>query len=124
MVELLWATRGYTWGSRFLLNGGYSHPLSVYEEAFNGVEEEPSVYQHGSNGQALRFPDPLGRQDKAGRIIYHDFVIPDSIAQGISSAEVAVDRIWPLVADIYGAVWDGDAPSPDFVESKLNKERS
>ena len=37
-MTLIWATRGRTWGFRFLRDGGLEDPLDTYEEAFAGIE--------------------------------------------------------------------------------------
>ncbi len=42
-MNLIWATRGRSWGFRFLLDGGYSDPLPVYEKAFAGAEGESTL---------------------------------------------------------------------------------
>jgi hypothetical protein len=74
-VKLVWATRGRTWGFRFLLDGGFSDPLPVYERAFGGIEGESTTCQRVGSHVALRFPDLQGRQDAAGRTIPHDVVV-------------------------------------------------
>ena len=43
VVNLIWATRGRTWGFRFLLDGEYASPLATYESAFVGTEYDDSV---------------------------------------------------------------------------------
>ena len=42
-MKLIWATRGRTWGFRFLRDGGFEDPLPVYDEAFSEVGDEPEV---------------------------------------------------------------------------------
>ena len=34
-MSLIWATRGRTWGFRFLRDGGFPDPLPVYDLAFS-----------------------------------------------------------------------------------------
>jgi hypothetical protein len=61
---------------------------------------------------ALRVPDPVGRLDRAGRVIAHDFVVFGALADGVTSVEAGRQRIWPLVADDFARVWDLSAPPP------------
>ena len=61
--RLIWATRGRSWGFRFLLKGGLSDPLLVYERSFADLEDEPATCHRAAGKVALRFPDPLGRRD-------------------------------------------------------------
>jgi hypothetical protein len=57
--SLIWATRGRSWGFRFLLNGGRHDPLPEYEGSFAGLEDEPATWRRTAAKVALRFPDPL-----------------------------------------------------------------
>ncbi len=104
-MRLLWATRGRTWGFRFLRDGGLPDPLPTYDAAFSGVEDEPEVCRRGAESVALRFPDPLGRQDAAGRVIPHEFVAFRPSADELDSVEAGLRLVWPLVADEYAQVW-------------------
>ena len=54
---------------------------------------------------ALRFPDPQGRKDRAGRVIPHEFVVLGELALSIDSVEVGRDKVWPLVEDEFSRVW-------------------
>jgi len=83
--RLIWATRGRSWGFRFLLNGGLSDPLLVYERSFADLEDEPTTCHRSARKVALRFPDPLGRRDASGRIIPHEFVVIGDLADEIES---------------------------------------
>jgi hypothetical protein len=118
-MTLIWATRGRTWGFRFLRDGGFEDPLLVYDVAFSDVDEGPEAWARIAGPQelhemvALRFPDPLGRQDRAGRVIPHHFVVLPPLADGIDSVEDGLQRIWPLVADQFERVWElSTPPSP------------
>jgi hypothetical protein len=109
-MNLIWATRGRTWGFRFLWNGGLSDPLPEYDSVFKGVEDEAEVY-HRVNGKfALRFPDPLGRKDAAGRVIPHEFVVTGMLADRIDSVEQGYKLVWPMVAEEYAQAWDQPKP--------------
>jgi hypothetical protein len=107
---LIWATRGRSWGFRFLLNGGRSDPLLDYERSFADLEDEPTTWGHAAGEVALRFPDPLGRKDAAGRVIPHEFVVFGDLADEIESVEDGLHQIWPLVAGAYARVWDAEGP--------------
>ncbi|MEU4394375.1 hypothetical protein [Kribbella sp. NPDC023855] len=107
---LIWATRGHSWGFRFLLNGGHPDPLPEYERNFVGLETEPTTYRRTAGTVALRFPDPLGRKDAAGRIIPHDFVVSGDLADEIESVEDGRQQIWPRVARTYARVWEAEDP--------------
>lgn len=111
-MSLIWATRGRTWGFRFLRNGGLPDPLSVYDTAFSGIGEEPEAWRRDADTVALRFPDPLARQDLAGRVIPHEFVAFGTSADGIGSVEEGRRLLWPLVADEFARVWELTKPPP------------
>ncbi|MCW5951065.1 MAG: hypothetical protein KIT69_02240 [Propionibacteriaceae bacterium] len=64
-MNLIWATRGRSWGFRFLLDGGFADPLPTYEQAFAGLEDDRAVCRKAGGRLALRFPDPLGRKPAA-----------------------------------------------------------
>ncbi|MBK7820796.1 MAG: hypothetical protein IPJ61_06880 [Tessaracoccus sp.] len=110
MVGTVWATCGHKWGFRFLLDGGLGDPLAIYERAFAGAENEATFYRRTGNHLALRILDPLGRQDSAGRIIQHDFVVWGASAANIGTLEDGTQRIWPLVADAYASLWLSQRP--------------
>lgn len=105
-MSLIWATRGRTWGFRFLRKGGYGDPLPVYDDVFAGVGDEPEVWRRVAAKGALRFLDPLGRQDRAGRIIPHDFVVIGPLADEINSVEKGRQLVWPQVAKDFDRVWN------------------
>jgi hypothetical protein len=109
-MKMIWATRGRSWGFRFLRDGGFVDPLPAYEEAFEGAEGREEYRRSGAR-VALRFPDPEGRRDGAGRVIPHDFVVFEPETSGIDSVESGRDVIWPLVRDEYGRIWDQPKPT-------------
>lgn len=108
-VRLIWATRGRSWGFRFLLDGGFSDPLPEYERAFAGLADEPAAWSRAGAAVAVRIPDPQGRRDVAGRVIPHEFVAFGVLADAVTSVDEGVQRLWPLVAHAYERVWDSDA---------------
>lgn len=110
LKSLIWATRGRSWGFRFLLDGGRSDPLPDYERSFANLEDEPVTWRRAAGTVALRFPDPSGRRDAAGRVIPHEFVVLGDLAAKIGSVEDGLQQIWPLVAEAYARVWDAEGP--------------
>jgi hypothetical protein len=113
-VSFIWATRGRSWGFRFLRTAGISDPLLDYEAAFAGIEDAPQAWRRDANRVALRFPDPLGRQDRAGRVISHQFVVFEPLADEVHSVEDGLREVWPLVASRFAQVWD--KPDPPTVD--------
>lgn len=111
-ASFIWATRGRTWGFRFLRKGGLVEPLGVYEATFTDVGDQPEACRRVADRVALRFPDPEGRRDAAGRVIPHDFVILGPWADAINSLEDGRQRIWPEVADEFESVWNETEPPP------------
>lgn len=108
-MTLVWATRGRTWGFRFVRDGGFADPLPVYDSAFNGIETGPTAFRRVGTTLAVRFPDPFGRKDSAGRTIPHELVVLPPLSDQVATIDDAVELLWPLLADEYEAIWD---PSP------------
>jgi hypothetical protein len=119
--RLIWATRGRSWGFRFLLKGGQSDPLLVYERSFADLEDEPTACHRTAGKVALRFPDPLGRRDASGRVIPHEFVVFGALAEEIDSVKDGLQRVWPLVAAAYAGVWNAERP-PSVADLRLTAE--
>ena len=109
-MTLIWATRGRSWGFRFLRDGGFPDPLPVYDHAFAGTEGESTTYQHIGSQVALRFADPDGRSDEAGRVIPHDIVVLPPLANDIRSIDDGLRIVWPLIADAFESLWDLERP--------------
>jgi hypothetical protein len=112
-MSFIWATRGRTWGFRFLRDGGFEDPLPEYDKVFSGVDGEREAWRRVGKTVALRLPDPLGRKDVAGRVLQHDFVVFAPLADEIASVEDGLRKIWPLVADDFARVWE--LPKPPAV---------
>lgn len=111
-MSMIWATRGRTWGFRFLRTGGLSDPLPAYEAAFAELEGRREGVVHVGDQTALRIADPEGRTDRSGRVIPHDFVLFGNLSARIHSVADGVAEVWPLVAEEYGRMWDEPAPAP------------
>ena len=119
--RLIWATRGRSWGFRFLLKGGLSDPLLAYERSFAGHDDKPATWRRATGTVALRFPDPLGRRDASGRVIPHEFVVFGDLVDEIESVEDGLTHVWPLVAEAYSRVWDAKRP-PSAADLRLTAE--
>ena len=111
-VRFIWATRGRTWGFRFLRDGGFEDPLAAYESAFSELGSQPEAWRRVDRTVALRFPDPKNRRDASGRVIPHDFVLLGSWADEIDSVEQGRQLIWPLVAEEFRDAWNRAEPPP------------
>lgn len=106
----IWATRGHAWGFRFLRSAGLDDPLGAYEDAFADADDRSEFWLVHQGRAALRFPDPLGRCDSAGRIIPHDFVLFGAWVDGIDSFEEGRERMWREVEDEFEGIWDKETP--------------
>ena len=109
-MTFIWATRGRTWGFRFLRDAGFPDPLPEYTRVFSQISDESVVYRRTGPTVALRWPDPIGRCDRSGRVIPHEFVVYRPSADDIHSVEDGQRLIWPLVAEEYSGVWDLPEP--------------
>lgn len=109
-MTFLWATRGRTWGFRIVGTGGLDDPLATYEAAFDGLTDDEEVWRRTPSGGALRFPDPLGRRDRSGRVIPHDFVVLGKDAHRITCVDEGRRRLWPEVEQAFAAAYDGPTP--------------
>lgn len=120
-MRLIWATRGRTWGFRFLRDGGFEDPLPVYEAAFSEVQDKSEAWCRVPETVALpamvalRFPDPSGRRDHAGRVIPHDFVVLQPLADEINSVKDGLSLVWPRVAGEFEEIWK--LPKPPSADS-------
>ena len=122
-MNLVWATRGLSWGFRFLLDGGLENPLSTYEHAFAGVGDDPTVCRRVGTHVALRFPDPSGRQDRSGRVIPHDIVVLPPLADDVRTIEDGLSIVWARIAEAYDRVWDQPRP-PSRAEIRVDIDQS
>lgn len=108
---IIWSTRGRDWGHRFLRHDGASDPLLHRDRAFEGTDDDDGeVLRYRSSTLAMRFEDPEGRKDAAGRPILHELIINGPEAHRVSSLEEGIAEYWPLVADEYARVWDQPNP--------------
>lgn len=110
LASLIWATRGRSWGFRFLRTGGLKDALPVYESQFEPAGDEPEVYLRSGSNVILRMVDPEGRKDAAGRNIPHEFVVPPPLAEEIHSVQDGVRLVWAPLAAEYAAIWQLPEP--------------
>lgn len=108
--RFIWATRGRTWGFRFLRDGGYPDPLPEYEAAFSPIADEHQAWRRSDDRVAVRFPDPEHRRDAAGRVIPHDVVLIGAWSDQVDSVERGIELIWPLIADEFEQIWSQQDP--------------
>jgi hypothetical protein len=66
-----------------------------------GMDSGQELCRRTGDTVALRFPDPEGREDTAGRVIPHDFVISGPLAARIDSVNDGHRLIWshPDISD-------------------------
>ena len=122
-MNLVWATRGRSWGFRFLLDGGFADPLLPYDRVFAGLEGNPEVFRRVGRNVAVRFVDPLGRCDEVGRPIPHDFVLLPPLAGQVHSIDEGRQLVWPLVASVFAHVWDlPQPPSQAIIQRHLRED--
>ena len=113
-MTFLWATRGRSWGTRFLARAGFSDPLVEYDKAFLDADEDPQICRRIEDRVAVRFTDPEYREDQSGREIIHEFVLFGDLADQVHTVADGLDIVWPLVADVYARIWDlPDPPALD-----------
>jgi hypothetical protein len=121
---MIWATRGRRWGFRFLLDGDEPDPLPAYERAFVGLDGESSVFRRAGHAVAVRFPDPQGRRDEAGRIIPHDLVVRPPLADQVRTLEDGLELFGRLLDDAYTRMVDEPRPpTPEEVDRAFGNRR-
>ncbi|ANC31956.1 hypothetical protein [Isoptericola dokdonensis] len=124
-MNLIWATRGRSWGFRFLLDSGYADPLDAYERAFAGTGDAELTCRRVGDRVALRFPDPDGRLDHAGRVIPHDVVVMPPHSTDIRTVQDGLAKVWPLLAAAFAAVWDlPTAPAQRQIDDLVGRASS
>lgn len=104
-MTFIWATRGRSWGFRFLRDAGIDDPRAEYLRRFSGIENDMPAYRKEGDVVAVRFPDPQGRQDSAGRVIPHEFIVFPPASDAITSVEDAIRELWPAVAPTFDLIW-------------------
>jgi len=107
-VTLLWATRGRTWGFRFLRHDGQGDPLLEYERGFATFGSDDEGVSRVGDRVALRFTDPEGRCDRSGRVIPHEFVVSGELAAEVGTVDDGLRVVWPLVRDEYAKIWGAE----------------
>lgn len=109
-LRLIWATRGRTWGFRFLRDGGEADPLRAYDMVFSELSTKPEAWGRIGDSVGLRFPDPDGRTDAFGRVIPHEIVVIGPSGDAITSLDDGRELVWAEIADEFDRVWDQPEP--------------
>lgn len=122
-MRILWATRGKSWGFRFLLDGGLSDPLPAYEEAFETAGNAEELLHETLTGVAIGLIDPLERRDRSGRLIKHDFVVFPPYIKSLKTTDDARKFVWPIVAAEYARIWDVDRPEVQNMDDSAPRLR-
>lgn len=107
-MSIVWATRGNTWGFRFLRDGGHRKILETYNRAFSNVSDDQEVFHQNVDSIAARIADPLNRKDRSGRTIPHEFVLMGEDMHGIKSIDDVKTMIWPCFSTEYQEIWNAD----------------
>ncbi|AXK44200.1 hypothetical protein [Brachybacterium saurashtrense] len=107
---LIWSTRGKHWGHRFLRRGGSQDPLVDLERAFSGARGAGETLQRSGDLLALRFRDPLLREDEAGRVIIHEVITDDPSVRDAATLQDGIAAVWPMLEEDYAKVWDSLEP--------------
>ncbi|MBC9954618.1 hypothetical protein ICM05_08165 [Leucobacter sp. cx-42] len=107
-MKIIWATRGKTWGFKFLRADGCADPLPAFEQAFRGAPASGDFFArtNDNTGFMFRLMDPRGRTDRSGRVIPHEIIVFGDPAETVQSLDDALREIWPELSVQYDAVWD------------------
>lgn len=103
------ASRTKNKGFKFFKDGSLDSPMSEYNKAGFANNTDPTMFKrYGDNNEkvALRFEDPLGRKDFAGRVIPHEVILPKTLADGVETLQQGIDKVWPSIKDSYGDLYD------------------
>ena len=109
-MKFIWATRGRSWGTRFLRDGDFDDPLPIYELAFANLDGAFAAWGRSDGMTALRFIDPEGRTDVSGRPILHEFVLFPPESESVSSLQEGREAVWPEVEEDYRRWWNSEGP--------------
>lgn len=113
---MLWATRGRTWAFRFLRNDFDVEPLLAYDAGFDGFPADAEGCFRRRDLVALRFVDPEGRCDFAGRAILHEVVLSGSEAEAVTTLPRGVEFVWPIIGPDYELKWDASDPFDNLAD--------
>lgn len=110
-VGIVHASRGRNKGFTFPQRGGLSEPTVEYQKAgFDNMPPGPAMRRYGERNEkvAARYNDPEGRRDFASRPIFHEVMLPESMAKGVHNVSDAERVSWPLIKDTYAALYGED----------------
>lgn len=108
-VGIVHAARGKSAGWTFPGHGGLSDPVKEHLRA--GFAEKGGLnrfWRYGDRNEkiAARLLDPEGRKDWTGRDIFHELMLPESLAKQIQKFEDINEKVWPMIKDKYQAIYD------------------
>lgn len=118
--SILWSTRGYDWGFRFLIQPNkygeyYQDWLEHYKKMFEQFGDDDNRVVNGylkiDNKEipfiAVRFKDPEERKDISSRIIPHEVAIIGKNTQNLGNLNSLELRnaIWILLSDTYSKIY-------------------
>lgn len=102
LQDLFLASRSKNRGYRVMRDGQHPSPLDLMDDVFgSNLEQQPNTLHDSSKGLGVLLMDPEGRKDRAGRVISHSIIIPNSMKSGINNSDDVVRDIWPLIKDDY-----------------------
>jgi hypothetical protein len=110
-IGIVHAARGKHHGFTFPGRGGLTDPLIEYDKAgFHTLQDAKGAafkrYGDRLEKIAAKYPDPAGRLDRSGRGIFHEVMLPESMAKMVNNVDDVVDVTWPLIKDKYDALYD------------------
>lgn len=106
---VLHATRGRNKGFSFYDKGGLTEPLREYTSVFGENSEGGDLFKRvGENNEkvGIRFMDPEGRKDRAGRVIPHEVILPAPLAKDVKTLDEAIAKVWPMIKDAVESKYD------------------
>lgn len=107
-TDVIHATRGKNQGFQFRKNGGLSDPFVEWSKNDSGHGAGPSFLRYGDKGEKVigTYLDPLGRKDRAGRVIPHSVILPKHLADNVHNADDLIRVSWPLIKDDFDKFYD------------------
>lgn len=117
LYNMLWSTRGYDWGFRFILQPEINNQdwLEHYEKMFkqsndNDIQVSKGCLEINNNKVpyiAVRFGDPEQHKDISGRIIPHEVAILGDDIQNLQEIDLVEIKniIWNQLSAIYQDIY-------------------
>jgi hypothetical protein len=113
--HILWSTRGLDWGFSLVLVPKLKCQdwLRVRDAIFGGSSNDGDFFKRDSIGlcgsreeyAAVRFLDPKGRKDRAGRVIPHEFVIFGPSSNPFNDGATLKEAAWKQAESCYKEIF-------------------